>query len=116
MISDNKNLRQISLDFLGKPPHVEEHEGRHSAPGSCVHRVGLKIISQSGPRLSRAPPRFCPGCSLYLECLSLSSCEPVFKGSADELPPLTAPAEVEAVRSGSTGLHVCHSWPRTPGA
>lgn len=70
---------------------MEERERRDSAPGSCVHCVRLKIISQSSPRLSRAPPRFCPGCSLCRECLSLSSRQLVLKGSADVWPPLTAP-------------------------
>ena len=111
MTSDNKNLRQSSLDILGRPSHMLEREGRHCAPGSYVHCVGLKIISQSSPRLSRAPPRFCPGCSLCLACLSLSSCQLVLKGSADVLPPLTAPGRS---RGCAVWLHRALCVPLSP--
>lgn len=88
---------------------MEEHGDRHSAPGSRVHCVGLNVMSQSSPGLSRVPPCFCPDCSLCLECPSPSPCQLTLQGLTDVLPSLQA--EAEALQSGSPGLCACLSQP-----
>lgn len=107
--SDNKNLRQSSLDVLGRPPQGGTESGC-SAPGSWVPWAGLReTTSQSSPLLPTVRPHFSPRCAFRLDRWPLGPCQPVPPGPPAVSLPLAAPGRSR----GSVVWLLSH--PQTPG-